>query len=71
MITISQNFQKTANSEYAYLLTNYHVIRSAASAQMQLADGRSYEISDVVMEKEDVDLAVVLVSVLHLPKGAN
>ena len=47
---------------YAYLLTNYHVIRSAAEAKVQLNNGHSGRITDVVMEQEDVDLAVVLVN---------
>jgi S1-C subfamily serine protease/tetratricopeptide (TPR) repeat protein len=45
----------------AYLLTNYHVIRSAADATVRLNNGRSGFIAKVVTEKEDVDLAVVLV----------
>ena len=47
---------------HAYLLTNYHVIRSAATAKVRLDDGQRGFISDVVMENEDVDLAVVVVS---------
>ena len=37
--------------QHAYLLTNYHVIRSAATAKVQLDDGQPGHIFDVVMEK--------------------
>ncbi|MGA7699735.1 MAG: trypsin-like peptidase domain-containing protein [Thermoguttaceae bacterium] len=48
--------------KFAYLLTNYHVIRSAAAAKVRLGDGRSWSVYDVVLEREDMDLAVVTVS---------
>ena len=50
---------------HGYLLTNYHVIRAAASAKIRMEDsgvqlqGNSY---DVVMEREDLDLALLSVS---------
>ncbi len=46
---------------FAYLLTNYHVIRSAADATVRLRDGRSGIIGDIVAEQEDIDLALVVV----------
>ncbi|MDY0171075.1 MAG: trypsin-like peptidase domain-containing protein [Thermoguttaceae bacterium] len=60
----------TARAQWAYLLTNYHVIRSAATAEVQLDDGRQGFILDVVMEQEDADLAVVFVGILE-PDGSS
>ena len=54
--------QSDGKHQHAYLVTNYHVIRSAATAKVRLDDGQRGFISDVVMENEDVDLAVVVVS---------
>ncbi len=54
--------KKTNRHQHAYLLTNYHVIRSAATATIRLDDGRQGFIFDVVMENEDMDLALVVVS---------
>jgi len=45
--------------DIGYLLTNYHVIRSAATAEVRLDNGLSGSIMDVVMEDEDLDLALV------------
>ncbi len=50
--------------QHAYLLTNFHVIRSAADAEVRLNDGRIGFVSDVVMEQESADLAVVSVFVI-------
>ncbi len=47
---------------WAYVITNYHVIRSAATAEVRLDDGGSGEITEVIMEREDLDLAVVFVA---------
>jgi len=49
-----------------YLLTNYHVVRSAASAEIRLDDngaGLWGLIPDVVMENEELDLALLRVIV--------
>ncbi len=56
---------------HGYLLTNYHVIRTAASAKVRVHDfGVHLEayIDKVVMEREDLDLALVSVT-LWPPKN--
>jgi S1-C subfamily serine protease len=57
--------------DQAYLLTNYHVIRSAATAQVRLDDGRSGYVGDVVMEQENADLALVVVSCHVFPRPSS
>ena len=57
--------------QWVYLLTNHHVIRSAATAEVRLSDGHSGSIDDVVMEQEDLDLAVVVVCFSGLIKEAK
>ncbi len=46
-----------------YLLTNYHVIESAADAEVQLKDGRKCAVVDILMEDERRDLAALAVLV--------
>jgi S1-C subfamily serine protease/tetratricopeptide (TPR) repeat protein len=43
----------------AYLLTNQHVIRSATNAVVKLYDGGTGGISDIIMENENLDIALV------------
>jgi serine protease DegQ len=49
-----------------YILTNYHVIESADTIQVSLADGRQ-ESAKVVGADPDSDLAVLKISLDHLP----
>lgn len=51
----------------AYLLTNHHVIESAATAEVRLQDGRSGTVDDVVVEDEDLDLALLSVTIWDSP----
>lgn len=43
----------------AFFITNYHVIQSAAIAEVRLDNGESGSVKDVVMESKDLDLAIV------------
>ncbi len=58
-----ENRKRKFRFQTAYLLTNYHVIRSAADATIRLFDGRKGHVREVVMEDERRDLAVLSVSV--------
>lgn len=58
--------RQTGGPQVAYLLTNFHVIRSAATAEVKLDDGRRGRIDDVVLEWEDADLAIVTVWFMSL-----
>lgn len=48
-------------TRYAYLLTNYHVIDSAAKASVRTPEGREGYVIEVVAESEPLDLAVLCV----------
>ena len=52
-----------------YLLTNYHVVETAANVLVQLADGRTGSVLDVADEDEAADLALLEVS-LPLQPGS-
>jgi S1-C subfamily serine protease len=54
----------TAFCNHVYVLTNYHVIKSAARAEVRLDDGRVAHVLEVVAEKEQSDLALVMARVL-------
>jgi S1-C subfamily serine protease/tetratricopeptide (TPR) repeat protein len=46
-------------TQCAFILTNYHVIRSAISADINLSSGETGFVSDVLAEDSDADLALV------------
>lgn len=61
------------SSRRGYLLTNFHVIRAAATAKVRVHDfGVPLDayIDEVVMEREDLDLALVSVSIWPPTKRA-
>jgi tetratricopeptide (TPR) repeat protein len=54
-----------SDGEYkgAYVVTNCHVIRPAANAQIMLSNGEKAWVTHVILEEEKRDLALLLVSV--------
>jgi tetratricopeptide (TPR) repeat protein len=46
-----------------HLITNYHVMAGAYSAEIRTRDGKTYRIESVVSEKEEVDLVKVRVRI--------
>jgi S1-C subfamily serine protease len=46
-------------TEFAYLLTNYHVVETAVNAEIALSDGSKSEVFEVVTEDEAADLALL------------
>jgi tetratricopeptide (TPR) repeat protein len=65
---ISQIWEQLHTDYLHYLLTNYHVIKYAATAEVRLEDGRSVPVKDVVMERKDLDLALVSCTIWDSPK---
>ncbi|MHB8899144.1 MAG: trypsin-like peptidase domain-containing protein [Thermoguttaceae bacterium] len=62
---------ETGRAQWAYLLTNYHVIRSAATVELRLDDGRLGSVHEVVLEQEDADLALVVVYILDSDQSSK
>lgn len=60
------NFDFThLQSQYVYLLTNYHVIENAAAIEVIASDGRRGDASSVLHENKSLDLAILVASVPH------
>lgn len=71
--SVAEHSQKHPNEKFhpiqdTYLLTNHHVIESAAEAVVLLEDGRQGIVCDVVMEREDLDLALLQCVIWKSPK---
>jgi S1-C subfamily serine protease len=50
--------------QFAYLLTNYHVIEAAVTADLVLSDGAKAAAMEIVSEDETADLALLSILVL-------
>ncbi len=59
----SRETQRGTPTEYGYVLTNYHVIRPAVSADVILFNGDKGSVAEVVAEDEKVDLALLTVTI--------
>jgi len=53
--------KKGSPTQHAYVLTNYHVIRPAVSADITLSSGEEGFVSNVLAEDAETDLALLLV----------
>ncbi len=58
-----RSLQKGKHTKYGYVLTNYHVIRPAVSADVILFNGDEGTAQEVVSEDEKADLALLCVMV--------
>lgn len=52
---------------FGYIVTNFHVIEDAYSAEVKLIDGRVFEVKDVIQFNENRDVAILKINGEDLP----
>ncbi len=64
--SVALHYDKRPNKQNAYVITNYHVMRPAVSADVVLSNGDEGTVENVLVEDEHSDLALLLV---YLPSN--